>query len=72
MTIFPSRADVYLKCSFPYVGNPLEAVSLEVDYNDFQKSISGKCVVKLLDNSRDLIEYDIYPSVVECLVEDVM
>ena len=71
MTIFPSRADVYLKCSFPYAGNPLEAVSLEVDYNDFQKSISGKCVVKLVDNSREVLEYDVYPPVVECLVEDI-
>ena len=71
MTIFPSRADVYLKCPFPYAGNPLESVSLEVDYNDFQTSISGKCVVRLVDNSREVLEYEVYPPVVECLVEDV-
>ena len=71
MTIFPSRADVYLRCSFPYAGNPMEDASLEVDYNDFQNSISGKCVVRLIDRSRDIIDYDIYPPVVECIVEDI-
>ncbi len=71
MTIFPSRADVYLKCTFPYNDNPLAGVALEVDYNDFQNSLSGKCVVRLVDQARDVIEYDIYPPVVECIVEDI-
>ena len=71
MTIFPSRADLYLKCSFPYDGEPLEEVALEVDYNDFQSSLSGKCIVKLVDRSRDIISYEIYPPVVECIVEDL-
>ena len=71
MTIFPSRADMYLKCTFPYNDNPLAGVALEVDYNDFQNSLSGKCVVRLVSRSRDVIEYSIYPPVVECIVEDI-
>ena len=71
MTIFPSRADVYIKCMFPYTVNPTENAVLEVDYNDFQNSISGKCAVRLVDKSDDVISYDIYPPVVECIVEDL-
>ena len=71
MTIFPSRADVYLRCAFPYTVDPLDDVSLEVDYNDFQKSIGGRCVVRLVDDMKGVLAYDIYPPVVECVVEDV-
>ena len=71
MTIYPSRADVYLKCTFPYNDNPLAGIALEVDYNDFQNSLSGKCVIRLVDQSRDILEYDIFPPVVECIVEDI-
>ena len=44
---------------------------MEVDYNDFQSSLSGRCVVRLVDKSRDIISYEIYPPVVECIVEDL-
>ena len=71
MTIYPSRVDVYLKCVFPYMGNPLENIVLEVGYNDFQSSLSGKCLVKLVDGSREIISYDIFPPVVECIVEEL-
>jgi hypothetical protein len=52
------------------MGNPLEEVVLKVDYNEFNNSVSGKCVVHMFNRSDDIIDYDVYPPVVECVVEE--
>ena len=70
--IYPSKVDVYLKCTFPYSGDPVKESSVMVDYNDFLQSVSGKCVVDLSTRSKDIIDYEVSPSSVECVVEDIM
>lgn len=70
--IFPSKVDVYLKCNFPYSGDPVKESSVIVDYNDFVRTLSGKCVVDLSTRSKDIIDYEISPSSVECVVEDIL
>ena len=70
MSVYPSKVNVFIKSVFPVTGNPLEEVLLKVDYNEFNNSVSGKCVVHMFNRSDEIIDYDIYPPVVECVVEE--
>ena len=45
-----------------------EDVSLVVDYNEFQESLSGKCRVKLAAPRDGVIVYEVDPPYVECIV----
>lgn len=67
---FPSYVELTMKCVFPLQSDPLEGVSLEVDYNDFLTSVSGKCKVGLSKLLRGVIEYDTDPLAVDCVVEE--
>ncbi len=68
--IYPSSAVISAKFTFPVVGDDYENLELEVDYEDFIKSISGKCVIELSSNPKGLISYNIEPAAVTCVLED--
>lgn len=70
LTLYPSTVSVSMRCVFPFVENPLDNISLYVDYEDFENSISGNCPVKLAGVSKGIISYEIEPSSVECVVSD--
>lgn len=70
LQLFPSKATVSLKCSFPLVSDPDEDIRLYVDYEDYVKSISGKCTVKLSGAGKGLLSYEIDPVAVSCVSED--
>ena len=68
--LLPSTIDVALKCSFPLTGNPEKSIRLYVDYNDFLKSLTGKCPVRMETLPKGVIGYDLNPFYVECVVKD--
>ena len=70
MLILPSKADVMVKCQFPIVADPLQGLSLYVDYNEFTSSLSGKCQVRADELPRGIASYSVSPSYVECIVGD--
>lgn len=70
MVVLPSNIEVVLKCSFPYAGDPAKELRVFADYEDFLKSLSGKCPVRLHDIPKGVIGYDIEPFYVECIVRD--
>ena len=70
VSLYPSVAEVSLKCNFPLVEDPLQGVSVEADYNDLQKSLGGKCMLKLTGLSREVISSDVEPVAVSCVIED--
>lgn len=70
MDVYPSSVSVTMKCSFPLEENPEDGVSLYVDYEDFQNSLSGKCVVRMHDAPRGMIAYEVDPVAVNCFLED--
>lgn len=72
MTVFPSSVEARLKCVFPLYGDPVEGVFAMVDYNDYQNSLSGKCMIRMSGISASVIDYEIIPPVAECIVEDLM
>lgn len=69
LSIYPSVAQVSLKYEFPPVVGFNEDVNLVVDYADFKQSLSGKCAVRLSGSKTGIIQCDIDPPYVECVVE---
>lgn len=66
MALFPATVDVSLRTFFPPAGEPFEGASFYVDYNEFNGSMSGQCVVHYDVPGRDMLNCRVYPEVVEC------
>lgn len=70
MIALPSYVDVTLKCAFPLQSDPWEGLRAEVNYNDFQTSLGGKCIVRASSLSRGVIEFESDPIAVDCVIEE--
>ncbi len=70
LQVFPSSAVVSAKLSFPLDGSGYDDIELQVDYEDYLKSLSGKCPVKLANAPKGLISCEVDPVAVSCVLED--
>ncbi|MBO4264088.1 MAG: YbbR-like domain-containing protein [Bacteroidales bacterium] len=64
---YPSRAEVVFRCIFPYQGNPAEKAEFYVDYEEFARSISGRCLIHGDCLPEEVIDYRVEPAVCTCL-----
>ena len=71
LRIYPSDAMVRVRCNFPLSEDPLRGLTLEADFEDYVKSLSGKCRLKLSGTSKSVISYSIEPEYVSGVVEDI-
>ena len=67
LTVYPSTAKVTYRCSFPVVSDPAGNVVFYIDYKDFARSISGKCLVRNDGLPAGVIGFRIEPEVFECV-----
>ena len=65
--IRPPVAQVVLRCAFPLKGDPSERVSVFVDFDDFEKSSTGRCVPKVAGITAGVIDYRVSPEVFDCI-----
>ena len=70
LDVFPSRATVILHCTFPVGRNPFEAFELYIDYEDFASSLSGRCVARVRELPRGVLDYRVEPAVFDCIETD--
>jgi hypothetical protein len=70
LMVYPSSVNVVLKCVYPLPARFENQPHIYVDYNDFLKSVSGKCPVRMVDMGSGIIEVDIEPVYVECRLEE--
>ena len=70
LMVYPSSVNVVLKCVYPLPARFENQPYIYVDYNDFLKSVSGKCPVRMVDMGSGIIEVDIEPVYVECRLEE--
>ena len=70
LDVFPSRATVILHCTFPLVSTPFESFELFIDYEDFASSLSGRCVARVPDLPRGVLDYRVEPAVFDCIETD--
>lgn len=65
--VLPSSAKVVYKCIFPVEESPLDKAEFYVDYLDFARSVSGKCLVHCDDLPASVIDYSVTPQVCDCI-----
>ena len=65
---YPSSVNVTLKCAYPLPANFDNSPDVYVDYNDFVVSVSGKCKVYVESKGSGIIEADVDPAYVECML----
>ena len=70
MNVYPSMVKVSLRCQFPLMEDPFNGLKIEADYNQYQKSLGGKCTLRPAGASRGVIDVDIDPIAVSCVIED--
>ena len=70
MFLLPSKVKTSLKCRFPLKGDPAGSMELYVDYEDFIRTVSGKCPVRHVTLPEGVISYEVDPFYVECIVSD--
>ena len=70
LDVFPSRATVILHCTFPVVHDPFESFELYIDYEDFASSLSGRCVARVPELPRGVLDYRVEPTVFDCIETD--
>lgn len=70
LMVYPSTAEVLFRCVFPLPDDLTGTVRFYVDYNDFMKSLDGKCLVRTDRLPTDIISYEIRPKVFDCVVNE--
>ena len=70
MIVFPSYVDVTWNCVFPMNEDKTSDMEIVADYNDFVRSLSGKCVVKPSALPAGVISCQVSPEVVDCVLEE--
>ena len=70
LDVFPSRATVILHCIFPVGRDPFESFELFIDYADFASSLSGRCVPRVRELPRGVLDYRVEPAVFDCIETD--
>lgn len=68
LTVFPSKVEVYARYVFPITDKTSTFPEIYVDYNDFIRSQSGKCIVKSDSYPSGLIELRMEPVLVDCVL----
>ena len=70
LDVFPSRATVILLCTFPVGRDPFESFEFFIDYEDFASSLSGRCVARVDELPRGVLDYRVEPAVFDCIETD--
>lgn len=65
---FPSTISVTARCAFPMGANPLEHTEVYIDYGDFLRSPSGRCIVRVrCPESDNVLSWRLEPSACDCI-----
>ena len=70
VSIYPSTAEVLLRCVFPMASDRSGEMQFYIDYADFAGSLSGKCVARTDALPKGVINWSMQPEVFECVEEE--
>ena len=70
LSIYPSNVTVNFRTVFPMADDITESLGFYIDYNDYASSKSGKCPVYISSKPKDMLSYEIEPSMLDCVLED--
>ena len=69
LSVYPSTAEVLLRCAFPMVKDRTDELQFYVDYDDFQHSVTGRCVARADALPPGVIAWSLHPEIFECVEE---
>ena len=67
LSVLPSSAEVVIRCIVPVASDPSDKLDLYVDYSDFIRSGTGRCIVRCDRLPEGVIGISMDPEVVECV-----
>ena len=67
LQVYPSVAKVIIRSTFPLQRDPMPSLRVYVDYRDFTGSMSGKCVPKVQNLPKSVLDCRVEPEVYDCL-----
>lgn len=67
LQVFPSQAEVVLRCRFPVRKDPLKDFRVYIDYKDYASSLTGRCIAHTLRLPENVLECRIEPQVFDCI-----
>ena len=70
LLVYPSYVEATFKCRYPLADDVIENVSFVVDYEEFVTSLNGNCTIKPVNLTDNVLNYQIDPVAVNCVLED--
>ena len=70
LSVYPSTATAIFRCQFPAKGAPAESCEFYVDYADFARSLSGRCVPVCENLPPYVIEWRMSPEIFDCMIRE--
>lgn len=67
LQVFPSQAEVVMRCAFPLRKDPLRDFKAYIDYKDFASSLTGRCVARTLRLPAGVLSCRVEPEVFDCI-----
>lgn len=67
LQVFPSQAEVVMRCAFPIRKDPLRDFKAYIDYKDFASSLTGRCVARTLRLPAGVLSCRVEPDVFDCI-----
>lgn len=66
-SIYPDKVKVVFRCVFPIISDPSSSAICYVDYQEFAKSLTGRCMIRCDNLPQGVISYSVQPEVAECV-----
>lgn len=67
LAVTPSVAQLALRFPFPTETGIADGIKVVVSYQDFEKSISGRCIGKLMDLPSEVLSAHLSPEIFDCV-----
>ena len=71
LSVFPPHVEVRYRCAFPVISDPSNSAEFYVDYEEFENSLGGRCLVHCDGLPDGVIDVTITPEVCECVEEQL-
>ncbi|MBR4774584.1 MAG: hypothetical protein IK008_00615 [Bacteroidales bacterium] len=67
LQVYPATARLVLRCAFPIAKDPLESFKLYIDWQEFNTSLTGRCVPRVVKLPVGVLDYRVEPEVFDCV-----
>ena len=68
--VYPANVEAVFRCIFPTDVDPSEPSEFFIDYDEFSKSLTGKCIIHCEGLPESVLECSLKPEVCDCMIKD--